>query len=62
MAGNAECEKPEHRMHICALQDQGMSEKNPDRFEAMTTPARYECGNCGARAAKAEYLCRPVQL
>jgi hypothetical protein len=47
---------------MCALYDKGMAEKNPDRVAEMTEPARYECGACGAKAAKSEYLCRPVQL
>ncbi len=36
MAGNPDCEKTEHNMHICALKAEGFDKKNPEEFKQLT--------------------------
>ena len=62
MTSNAECKKPEHKMHMCALKESGFDKENPDEFLEMTLNPKYRCDNCGAKAANSENLCKPVKL
>ncbi len=62
MTSTTECKKSEHKMHMCSLKAEGYDKKNPEKFRALTENPQYECGNCGAKARKAENLCKPVKL
>lgn len=62
MAGNPDCKKNEHKMHMCALTAEGFDTKNPAKFKTLIENPQYECENCGAKAKKAENLCEPVKL
>jgi len=62
MAGNPNCKKPEHKMHICAMKESGFDKKNPDKFKAIIENPEYKCATCGAKAKKSENLCKPVKL
>jgi hypothetical protein len=62
MSGNPNCKKKEHKMHMCALKAEGFDKKNPAKFMALTENPQYKCENCGAKAKKAENLCKPVEL
>jgi len=62
MAGNAECKKEGHEMHMCALKEEGFEEKEPEKYKELTENPRFKCGNCGAEAANSENVCNPVEL
>lgn len=62
MAGNPNCKKSGHKVHICAMKESGFDKKNPDKFKAIIENPKYKCGTCGAKAKKSENLCRPVKL
>ena len=62
MASDPVCEKKEHKMHMCSLKAEGFDKKNPDKYKQLITNPKYECENCGSKAAKSENLCKPVQL
>lgn len=62
MAGNPDCKKENHKMHICALKADGYDEKNPDEFQALIADPQYRCEKCGAQAKDSENLCEPVEL
>jgi len=62
MAGNQNCKKEGHKMHICVLQEEGFDKKEPAKFRALTENPKYKCGTCGANAKKSENLCKPVKL
>ena len=62
MAGSTACNKPEHKMHICALKERGFDKKNPEKFRDMTKNPQEKCLICRAKANKSEYLCKPVKI
>jgi len=62
MAGNENCKKQGHMMHICALKAQQFDKKNPDEFQKITQNPEYKCDTCGASANKSENLCEPVKI
>jgi hypothetical protein len=62
MAGNPDCKKEEHTMHMCALKAEDFDTKNPAKFKTLIENPQYKCENCGAEAKKAENLCKPVEL
>jgi hypothetical protein len=62
MAGNPECKKDGHEMHICALQAEGFDKKNPAKYKQLIENPKYECGNCGAKVKNSENVCNPVEL
>ena len=62
MTGNPDCKKKEHKMLMCALKAEGFDKKKPVKFMALTENPQYKCENCGAKANKAENLCKPVEL
>ncbi len=62
MAGNEECKKDGHEMHMCALKAEGFAEKDPEAYKKLTDNPKYKCGNCGAQANSSENLCNPVEL
>ena len=62
MAGNPMCKKKEHKMHMCALKEEGFDKKNADKYKKLTANPKYKCENCGSKAAKSENLCKPVKL
>ena len=62
MAGNENCEKPEHNTHICALKAEGFDEKNPEEFAKLTAEPKYKCANCGAEVNDSNSVCAPVEL
>ncbi len=62
MAGNPDCKKPEHKMHMCALKAEGFDKKNPEEYKKLTENPKYKCGNCGAEVNNSENVCDPVEL
>ena len=62
MAGNPDCKKPDHKMHICAMKERAFDKKNPDKFKAIIEKPKYKCGTCGARAKNTPNLCKPVKI
>jgi hypothetical protein len=62
MAGNPDCKKEGHTMHICALKASGFDTENPDKFREITENPQYKCDNCGAMAKESENLCKPIEL
>jgi hypothetical protein len=62
MAGNPMCKKQGHKMHVCAMKENGFDKKNPSRFKEITANPKYECGTCGGKAKSSENLCNPVKL
>jgi hypothetical protein len=62
MTGNPDCKKKEHKMHVCALKEEGFDTKNPAKFKALIEKPQYKCENCGAKARNAENLCEPIKL
>ncbi len=62
MAGNPDCNKEGHNMHICALKASGFDKDNPDKFRQIIEDAQYKCENCGAVAKDSENLCEPIKL
>ncbi len=50
------CRNPEnHQRHICELKAAGRHHE----LEALGSPSRYICGNCGSKANVAGALCAP---
>ena len=62
MTSTTICKKPEHKMHICALKEEGFDKENPAKFKVLIENPQYKCENCGAKAKKAENLCKPIKL
>jgi hypothetical protein len=62
MASNPNCKKPEHKMHMCALKEEGFDKKNPDKYKNLTANPKYECITCGGKAKSSENLCKPVKI
>ncbi len=62
MAGNPDCKKEGHNMHICALKASGFDTENPDKFREITENPQYKCDNCGSMAKESENLCKPMEL
>jgi hypothetical protein len=62
MAGNTECKNEGHEMHMCALQEEGFEQKEPEKYKELTENPRFKCGNCGAEVANSENVCNPVEL
>jgi hypothetical protein len=62
MAGNPTCKEPEHKMHMCALKQNGFDKENPDKFKELTENPKYKCGNCGVKVNNSENVCEPVEL
>jgi hypothetical protein len=47
---------------LCALQEEGFIESNPEVFVKLIQPARFYCGNCGRSAVAEKNLCNPQSL
>jgi len=62
MAGNPDCKKEGHNIHICSLKASGFDTENPDKFREITENPQYKCDNCGAMAKESENLCKPTKL
>jgi len=62
MAGNPECNKDGHKMHMCALKAEEFEKKAPEKYKQLTENPKFECGNCGAKVKNSENVCDPVEL
>lgn len=52
------CDAEQHKMHMCALGEQGET----DLIKQVSENATVECELCGAVANEAKYVCSPRQL
>lgn len=48
-----ECTGQAHKMHMCALKEQGKD----DLIQSLSDNPTVECRQCGARANSLEYVC-----
>jgi len=62
MAGNPECNKDGHEMHMCALKADEFEKKEPEKYKELTENPKFECGSCGAKVKNSENVCDPVEL
>lgn len=62
MANKTDCNKKEHKMHMCELTGTGFDKKDPAKFREITENPEFKCGNCGAKANKRKNLCNPKKL
>lgn len=47
---------------LCALQEEGYIESNPEEFIRLIKPAKFYCKNCGRSAVSDNNLCNPEKL
>lgn len=52
------CDPESHKEHMCALNAAG----NMELIRCLSENPTVECGNCGAKAKRAENVCNPVEL
>ena len=62
MAGNPECKKDGHKMHMCSIKSEELEKREPEKYRQLTENPKFECGNCGAKVNKCENVCDPVEL
>ncbi|MBN2428004.1 MAG: hypothetical protein JXK94_06690 [Deltaproteobacteria bacterium] len=62
MAKCANCGKEQDvaHIHICALKKRGYV--GAGQIKVYTAEQKFECGKCGAKVARAEYVCDPKPL
>ena len=47
---------------LCALQEEGMIDSDPDTFKQLIQPATAFCKNCGRSAVSENNLCNPEKF
>ena len=47
---------------LCALQEEGLIDADPEAFVKLIQPASFFCKNCGRSAVKNDNLCNPEAL
>lgn len=52
------CDPEKHKEHMCQLSAEG----NIELIRCLSENPTVECGNCGAKAKRAENVCNPVEL
>ena len=62
MAGNPECKKDGHKMHMCSIKAEELDQTDAEKYKQLTENPKYECGNCGAKVNSSENVCDPVEL
>ena len=65
MAGNPECKKDGHKMHICSIKaEEEFAKAEPDaqKYKQLTDNPKFECGKCGAGVNNSENVCEPAEL
>jgi predicted nucleic acid-binding Zn ribbon protein len=62
MAGNPECKKDEHKMHMCSIKSEELEKTDAEKYKQLTENPEFECSNCGAKVKKSENVCDPVEL
>jgi hypothetical protein len=62
MAKCANCgkERDVAKIHICELKKRGYV--GAGQIKVYTAQENFECGKCGAKVARAEYVCDPKPL
>jgi rubrerythrin len=60
MAGNPECKKDGHKMHMCSIKAEELEKMEPEKYTQLTENPQFECGNCGAKVKNSENVCDPV--
>lgn len=59
MPKKEECPTPaEHKMHMCELNKKNMT----DEIKKRSAKPKFVCGNCGAKADQAAYVCKPESM
>ena len=59
-AQKCECGKEANCWHICRVKKKGYV--GAAQVKAYTSEANFECTKCGAKVAKAEYVCFPKAI
>ncbi len=62
MAGNPECNKEGHKMHMCSMKAEELEIREPEKYRKLTENPKFKCGNCGAKVNNSENVCDPVEL
>jgi predicted nucleic acid-binding Zn ribbon protein len=62
VAGNPECKKDGHKMHMCSVKSEELENTDAEKYKQLTENPEFECGNCGAKVKKSENVCDPVEL
>ena len=47
---------------LCALQEEGYIESNPEDYKKLINPPRHFCQNCGRAAVESNNLCNPADV